>query len=180
MSIEQAAQNEFLINEDGSEEDTGTENQYLTFGIAGQKFGVSVADTVQILGIQDITPVPDYPAYAKGIIKLRDMVIPVLDLRARFHKEPRPYDSRTCIIITKILDTPFGLIADGVDSVVDIAPDQLLPAPQVTFGDQEYAYLTGVAKLDQDLILVMDTKKLISDKVAEEILKKLSSSEQKG
>jgi len=77
--------NSLLNIVDSEEEDTlTTEGQYLTFWIDSQLFGVNIADVVQIIGIQNITPIPDAPAYAKGVIDLRGSIIPVIDVRMRF------------------------------------------------------------------------------------------------
>jgi purine-binding chemotaxis protein CheW len=161
------------------DDDGSTENQYLTFCVAGQKFGVAVANVVQIVKMQPLTPVPGYPDYAKGIIEVREQAVPVLDLRLRFHKQAREYDTRTCIVVTKIDEAPFGLVADSVDSVVCIDPDQIAPAPKPLAGQEENAFLIGVARLEKELILMMDTEKVISLDTAKIILKKIPKQKKK-
>ncbi len=168
MSMEQSLQGApEALETDGNVEEG---KQYLTFRMADQKFGIPVSDVIQIIGIQEIISVPEYPTYAKGIIRLRDMIIPVIDLRVRFHKEAREYDDRTCIIVTTIMDEPFGLIADQVDAVLHITEDQISPPPQMTKEQSEYAYLAGVAMLEKDLVLLLDTQKVIFPAVAQKIL----------
>lgn len=96
MSMEQSCRERpRLLETDGNVEE-GASGIYLHGGSEIRDTGFD--DT--IIGIQEIISVPEYPTYAKGIIRLRDMIIPVIDLRVRFHKEAREYDDRTCIIVT--------------------------------------------------------------------------------
>ena len=83
-------------------DDDTLRNKYLTFFIEEQLFGVPIADVVQIVGMQDITKVPEFPSYAKGVINLRGIIIPIIDVRLRLKKEEITYNERTCIIVTNI------------------------------------------------------------------------------
>ncbi len=76
---------------------------------------------VQIISMQEITPLPDFPEYAKGVINLRGNIIPVIDMRIRLKKPEAEYNESTCIIVTNIQDTYIGFIVDTVDEVVDIS-----------------------------------------------------------
>ncbi len=171
MNMEEAALGGVVGPIEDSED--GTDNQYLTFCVAGQKFGIAVADVVQIVKMQPITPVPGYPNYAKGIIEVREQAVPVLDLRLRFRKPEREYDTKTCIVVTNIEDAPFGLVADSVDSVIFVDPAQITAPPQPLAGQSGNAFLTGVVRQEQQLVLMMDTKKVISLDTAKSILKKM-------
>lgn len=138
------------------------EGKYLTFYTQEQLFGIPIADVVQIVGIQEITPIPEFPAYAKGVINLRGAIIPVLDVRLRFGKQERPYDERTCTVVTNICNTPVGLIVDQVDAVTPIDPQDISPPPQSVASYSE-SYLTGIAKSEGRVILLMDTQRFLSD-----------------
>lgn len=140
------------------------ENKYLTFWTDGQIFGIPIYDVVQIIGIQEITPVPESPAYSKGIINLRGNIFPVIDVRIRFHKEEVPYDERTCIIVTNINGSYFGFIVDSVDEVTNIEKDQISPPPSLSLSANSYtAYLTGIGKLKDKVVLLLDTSKILSE-----------------
>lgn len=136
--------------------------KYLTFFTDQQLYGVPIADVVQIIGIQTITQVPEFPSYAKGIINLRGSIIPVIDIRLRLGKMERDYDERTCIIVTKIRETEMGFIVDAVDAVTNIDEEYISPPP-IMNGASGDAYLTGVARHQDKVVLLMNTAKLISD-----------------
>ena len=136
------------------------EGKYLTFLCDGQLYGLSIADVIQIVGLQDITSMPGAAAYVKGIINLRGSVIPVIDSRIRLGKEEVPYGERTCIIIVTVMEEPKGLIVDGVDAVVDIAVEDILPAPP-SLRDIEKQYVSGIVAKDSKMILLMSIQELL-------------------
>ena len=83
------------------DEDT-QKDKYLTFHLGNEDYGIEIRQVTEIVGIQKITVMPEMPAYIKGVINLRGKIIPVMDVRIRFHLEPRPYDERTCVIVVNI------------------------------------------------------------------------------
>lgn len=137
------------------------DGKYLTFYTDNQLFGVPIADVVQIVGMQDITEIPEFPSFAKGIINLRGSIIPVIDIRLRFNKAEKEYDERTCIIVTLINDVMIGFIVDAVDAVTDIENENICPPPHVS-GTESSLYLTGIAKHEGRVVLLMDTAKILS------------------
>lgn len=145
---------EFKVSEE-------TKGKYLTFWTDGQLFGVPIADVVQIVGLQEITEIPEYPDYAKGIINLRGNIIPLIDFRLRFHKQEAEYTERTCIIVTNIGANEIGFIVDAVDAVTDISDENISPPPSFS-ADSVSTYLTGIAKLESRVVLLMDTGKILS------------------
>lgn len=139
-----------------------SEHQYLTFWIDGQLFAIPASDVAQIVGMQQITPVPEYPPYAKGIINLRGEIIPVIDVRLRFHRNEADYGERTCIIIVSIKEQFVGFIVDTVEEVSDIDDTQISPPPKVS-GDITNVYLNGVAQLEGKIILLVDTERVLNE-----------------
>lgn len=145
-------------------------NKYLTFWSAGQLFGIPIAEVVQIVGMQKITEIPEYPPYAKGIINLRGSIIPLIDVRLRLGKPEVDYNERTCIIVTNVQDNEFGFIVDEVDEVTLIEQDMVSQPPQM--GGESNAtnrYLTGIARLPAEedqpekIVLTISTKKLLGE-----------------
>lgn len=148
-------------------QEDGVKDRYLTFWIDSQLFGVSVTDVVQIVGLQEITELPDYPGYVRGVINLRGQIIPLIDVRLRFGKPEIPYNDRTCIIIIHVGDGHFGLIVDEVDEVIDISPDQIAPPPKVNTQQMD-TYLTGIAQLTGSsqknrIALLIHTAKILGE-----------------
>lgn len=140
------------------------DGKYLTFFTENQLFGVPISDVVQIVGMQEITQVPEFPVYAKGIINLRGSIIPVIDVRLRFGKPEKEYDERTCIIVTFIHEAAVGFIVDAVDAVTSITEENISPPPRVT-GEYTSNYLKGIAKHEGKVVLLMDSQRLLSDEV---------------
>lgn len=139
----------------------GTEGKYLTFFTDRQLFGTPIDTVVQIVGVQQITPIPEFPSYAKGIINLRGQIIPVIDIRLRFCKEEVAYDERTCIIVTDIDGTYVGFIVDGVDEVTDIDDDQISETPRMKDG-RESEFVTGIGKVGKKIILLLNPRKILN------------------
>lgn len=146
---------------DENVENNEMKGKFLTFWTAGQIFGVPISDVVQIIGIQEITAIPDSPDYAKGVINLRGSIIPVIDVRIRFGKEATEYGERTCIIVTQLEKGLIGFIVDSVDEVTTIEDDNISPPPRVS-RDRTNAYLSGIGKLEDRVVLLLDTGKILN------------------
>ncbi|MEA5010184.1 MAG: chemotaxis protein CheW [Angelakisella sp.] len=145
-----------------------TENKFLTFFCEQQLFGVPIAHIVQIVGMQEITPIPETLDCLKGIINMRGCIIPLIDIRLRLKKPEAQYDERTCIIITTIEDLTTGFIVDGVDEVINVAPELILPAPKYAI-DTLNEYITGIATIHNKVILIMDIQRLFTPSEIERI-----------
>ncbi|MEM1485249.1 chemotaxis protein CheW [Oscillospiraceae bacterium PP1C4] len=139
------------------------EGMFLTFWTDRQLFGIPIADVVQIVGVQEITPIPDSPVYSKGVINLRGAIIPVVDMRLRFRKAEIPYNERTCIIVANISENAVGFIVDAVEEVVHINDDQIAPPPKLSSRESSSSYLTGIGKLDHTIVLLLDTGIILSE-----------------
>lgn len=145
--------------EDDENEDT-QEGKYLSFRIGGEVYGIEIRHVTEIVGIQKITEVPDMPQYMKGVINLRGNVIPVVDVRLRFHMQPREYDDRTCVIVVNINDASIGLVVDAVKEVISILPDQISPAPSVSKGEVT-RYIKGIGRFDGEVIILLAIDELL-------------------
>mgnify|MGYP001026330688 CR=1 FL=1 len=142
-------------------------NQYMTFWCDKQLLGVAIDQVAEVISIVEITPLPDFPPYMKGIISLRNKIIPVMDLRMRLGIEETSYNSHTCIIIINIQGRSFGLIVDEVNAVERIPEHDISPVPNQTNSDMRY--LTGIAKREQ-VILILSIDHLLNEKEFSTIL----------
>lgn len=145
------------------------EGKYLTLWTDKQLFGIPIRDVVQIVGIQEIVAIPEFPAYAKGIINLRGSIIPLIDMRLRFGMPEAQYNERTCIIVTSIREKEIGFIVDEVNEVTDIEEQEISPPPTLSTGCAN-AYLTGVSKHAGKIVLLVDIAKMISDDMMENLM----------
>jgi purine-binding chemotaxis protein CheW len=139
--------------------------KYLTFLIGKEEFGVGVLRVREIMGIQDITKVPQTPPYLKGVINLRGKVIPVIDLRLKFGLPAIDYTPRTCIIVVQVnsgaarLQT--GIVVDAVSEVITLAPGDIEDTPD--FGPNVATnYILGMAKIKGKVKILLDINEVLS------------------
>ncbi len=143
----------------GIEEDT-QKDKYLTFHLAGEDYGFEIKYVIEIIGIQNITDVPDMPSFIRGVINLRGKVIPIMDVRARFGIENRDYDDRTCIIVVNIDGTEVGLVVDEVSEVANIPEANVEPAPKTSHNNDDN-YIQGMGKINNGVKILLDVHKLL-------------------
>lgn len=146
---------------DFADEDTLL-GKFLTFHLAKEDYGIEIRHVTEIIGIQKITEVPDMPDYVRGVINLRGKVIPVMDVRARFHMPARAYDERTCIVVVNIDDNSVGLVVDQVSEVADIAQEQIEPPPSSGQGNARH-FIQGMGKIGDEVKILLNVQQIIDD-----------------
>lgn len=127
-------------------------SKYLTFMCCQQTFGVNIQQVIQILRIPPITPLPDSLPYMKGVISLREEMVPVIDLRIRLGREEAAYTDQNCIVILNVQGRSFGAVVDCVCNVETILPEEICLPPQQE--ERKGNYLTGIAKRDTVILLI--------------------------
>lgn len=148
------------------EEDT-QKGKFLTFALGDEYYGIEIIFVTEIVGIQPITVIPELPNFIKGIINLRGKIIPVMDARLRFKKEPIPYNDRTCIVVIDFKDLAIGLIVDAVAEVLTIEDEDIVPPPNINKGGRKY--IKGVGKCTDNVTLLLDCEKLLDEKEINEL-----------
>jgi len=143
-----------------SEEDT-QKGKYLIFSLDKEEYGIEIKYITEIIGIQEITQVPELPLYVKGVINLRGKIIPVMDVRLRFKKLAREYDDRTCIVIVEIDDVSVGLVVDRVSEVVNISEEEISKPPVLSKSSQKN-YIKGIGKLENEAKILLAVDRLIN------------------
>ncbi|MCX6640561.1 MAG: chemotaxis protein CheW [bacterium] len=149
------------------EEDT-QEGKYLTFAMGNEEYGIEIRNVTEIIGIQNVTELPDVPPYVKGVINLRGKVIPVVDVRLRFGLQERAYDERTCIVVVNLNKMSLGLIVDSVSEVQDIPATDIQPPPRVNQGEAS-VYIQGLGKVGNEVKILLDVHRLFFDEEMEQI-----------
>lgn len=142
--------------------------KYLTFIIDGQSYCIDIRYVIEIIAVQPITQVPELPHYIKGIINLRGKVIPVLDVRLRFGKDERDYDEKTCFVVVDVAGSSVGVIVDEVEEVLRI-PDENVAQPPSFSKHGSSRYVKGIGKVGDQVKLVLDCQKLLSDDELDEL-----------
>ena len=153
--------NDFDDEYDEDDEDT-QKDKFLTFCVGSEVYGIEIIHVTEIIGVQKITEVPDMPDFVRGVINLRGQVIPVMDVRLRFHMEAREYDERTCFVVVNINDVQVGFIVDTVSEVVDIKEDAISPPPKIAKGEST-RYIKGMGKIDEEVKILLDVSSLLFD-----------------
>lgn len=139
-----------------------TSEKYLTFLIDKQFYAFRVNDVVEIIEMQEITPVPEFPDYAKGLINLRGTLIPVIDVRLRFCKNEMDYNERTCIIILNLRNIEVGFIVDTVDEVIDIDKTNISGVPNISDA-RARKFIEGVGKISKKIVMLLNAQKMLND-----------------
>src|SRR5579883_2521751 len=139
--------------------------KYLTFQLAQEEFGIRVLKVREIMGLQEITAVPQTPSHVKGVINLRGKVVPVIDLRLKFGLDAAEYTQRTCIIVTQIQGESssvlMGIVVDGVSEVLNLSGAEIEDTPD--FGDSGgSSYLLGMAKVKGKVKILLDIDRVLS------------------
>ncbi|MEJ8546467.1 chemotaxis protein CheW [Brevibacillus borstelensis] len=138
------------------------EVKVIVFRLKDEEYGVDVNQVKSIEKLEHITRVPRTPAFVKGVINLRGVVTPIIDLRNRFSLEEADYTESTRIIIVAVGELEVGLIVDAANDVIDIPVNAIEPPPEVV-GGVEAAYLRGVAKLEKRLLILLNLDKVLSN-----------------
>ncbi|NKE05253.1 MULTISPECIES: chemotaxis protein CheW [Mesobacillus] len=138
----------------------------IVFQLNDKEYGVPVSQVKSIEKIMHITRVPHTNPFVKGVMNLRGVVTPLLDLRVRFGMEEQAYNEGTRVIIVSIDDKEVGLIVDGANDVIDIPTSKIEPPPEVV-GLAAEGFIDGVANLDKRLLILIDLNKILeSDEAA--------------
>jgi purine-binding chemotaxis protein CheW len=135
--------------------------QLVGFHVGEEEFGLDILRVQEIIRIQELTRVPNSPAFVDGVINLRGKVIPVIALRQRFGLNALAHDKQTRIVVIEVQGTVLGFIVDSVSEVLRIPADTVEPPPRL--GKVEREYVSGVGKLDDRLLILLDVDRLMDD-----------------
>ncbi|MDM5358036.1 chemotaxis protein CheW [Peribacillus sp. RS7] len=142
----------------------------IVFQIKDKEYAIPVDKVSGIEKLLHITRVPKAALFVKGVINLRGVITPIIDLRVRFGFEEVEYDGSTRIIIVILDDMEVGLIVDSANDVLDIPVDSIEPQPEVV-GHVASEYISGVAKIEKRLLVLINLKKALSLEMTENILR---------
>lgn len=141
------------------------QEQYLTFLLADEEYGINIQRVKEIIEYTAVTKVPKVPGWIRGVINLRGAVVPVVDLSVRFGLQERPATKTTCIVIVEVEQnseqTVMGVIADAVNQVIGLAPQDIEEPP--AFGSRvRLEYLAGMGKLGKKFALILNIDSVLS------------------
>ena len=135
--------------------------QLVGFDVGGEEFGLEILRVQEIIRIQPLTRVPNSPSFVDGVINLRGKIIPIIALRKCLALEDRPHDKQTRIVVVEVKGNVLGFIVDSVSEVLRIPVETIEPPPRL--GKVEREFVSGVGKLDNRLLILLDLDRLMSD-----------------
>lgn len=143
----------------------GQFGKYLTFKLGGEEYGLEILKVREIIGLMNITSVPQTPEYVRGVINLRGKVIPVVDLRVKFGMERIDESEQTCIIVVEVMQgkeaMPMGVLVDAVSEVLDIGEEQVEPTPSFG-GSVQQEFILGMAKIDEQVKILLNIQHVMT------------------
>lgn len=142
-----------------------SDEQYLTFELSGEIYALDILRIQEIKGWSHVTSVPNSPSYMQGVINLRGLIVPIIDLRKRFAMAVVPYTQTTVVIVMKVYgetcDRTMGIIVDAVSDVHNIKKEIIKPAP-VMHGAISNDFIYGLAKVDNKMMIVINIDALLN------------------
>lgn len=140
---------------------TGQEREYLTFSLGQEEYGIDILKVQEIRGYDTVTRIANAPDFIKGVINLRGIIVPIVDMRIKFHLEHADYNAMTVVIILNVAGRVIGMVVDGVSDVITLKPEQIKPAPEFG-GAIDTRYVTGMGTVDERMLILVDIEKLLS------------------
>ncbi|PXW87755.1 purine-binding chemotaxis protein CheW [Nitrosomonas sp. Nm84] len=135
-------------------------NEFLTFRLGEEEYGIEILKVQEIRGYDSITQIANAPEFIKGVVNLRGIIVPIIDLRIKFRLGDASYDQFTVVIILNVAGRVMGIVVDGVSDVISLEADQMHPTPG--FGSViDTEYIMGLGTVDERMLILIDIEKLI-------------------
>jgi purine-binding chemotaxis protein CheW len=153
-----------IANADVSVRSRDQQDQFLTFIMAGEEYGVDILQVQEIRGWENVTPIPNAPAHIKGVINLRGTIVPIVDLRQRFGLQRAEYGPLTVVIVLKVATRKgsrvMGIVVDAVSDVYSLSADDMKEAPDL--GDNvNTSYIRGLVNVASKMVILLDINELL-------------------
>ena len=136
-------------------------NEFLTFRLGKEEYGIEILKVQEIRGYDSITQIANAPEFIKGVVNLRGIIVPIIDMRIKFRLGNADYDQFTVVIILNVSGRVMGIVVDGVSDVISLGADQMRPTPG--FGSViDTEYIMGLGTVDERMLILIDIEKLMS------------------
>ena len=135
-------------------------NEFLTFRLGGEEYGIEILKVQEIRGYDAITQIANAPDFIKGVVNLRGIIVPIADMRIKFRLGKADYDQFTVVIILNVAGRVMGIVVDGVSDVITLETEQMRPTPGMgAVIDTEY--IMGLGTVDERMLILIDIEKLM-------------------
>ena len=146
-----------------AEMSSSDDNGYLTFTLGNEEYGIDILTVQEIRGYDAVTTIANMPDFIKGVINLRGIIVPIVDLRIKFSLGDVTYNEMTVVIILNVADRVVGMVVDGVSDVISLSESQIKEAPE--FGSVlDTQYLKGLGVVDERMLILIDIENLMTSK----------------
>jgi purine-binding chemotaxis protein CheW len=137
--------------------------ELLTFTLGREEYGIDILRVQEIRGYDAVTTIANAPEFIKGVINLRGIIVPIVDMRIKFNLGNVSYNELTVVIILNVANRVMGIVVDGVSDVIALTTDQIKPAPEFS-ASLDTQYITGLGTVDERMIIVIDIEKLMTSR----------------
>ena len=144
----------------------GTDRELLTFTLGAEEYGIDILKVQEIRGYDAVTAIANAPEFIKGLINLRGIIVPIVDMRIKFRLGEASYDETTVVIILNVANRVVGIVVDGVSDVLTLTAEQIKPAPEFGAG-MDTRYLQGLGTVDERMLILVDIEKLMTSREME-------------
>jgi purine-binding chemotaxis protein CheW len=142
---------------------SGASRELLTFTLGNEEYGIDILKVQEIRGYDAVTTIANAPEFIKGVVNLRGIIVPIVDMRIKFKLGEVTYDETTVVIILNVANRVVGMVVDGVSDVITLQPEQIKPAPE--FGASlDTQYLQGLGTVDERMLILVDIEKLMTSR----------------
>jgi purine-binding chemotaxis protein CheW len=136
-------------------------HEFLAFTLGKEEYGIDILKVQEIRGYESVTRIANAPDFIKGVVNLRGIIVPIVDMRIKFNLGEPTYDQFTVVIILNIGGRVVGMVVDSVSDVTTLSPEQIKPAPEMGAA-LNTDYLIGLGTLDQRMLILVDIDRLMS------------------
>ncbi len=144
----------------GKEVMSHSTNEFLTFRLGGEEYGMDILKVQEIRGYDSITQIANAPEFIKGVVNLRGIIVPIIDMRIKFQLGNAEYDQFTVVIILNVAGRVMGIVVDGVSDVISLDLEQMRPTPE--FGSViDTEYIMGLGTVEDRMLILVDIEKLM-------------------
>ena len=137
--------------------------EFLSFRLGAEEYGIEILKVQEIRGWELPTVIANTPLFIKGVINLRGIIVPIVDLRLKFNLGEAKYDEFTVVIILSVVNRVVGAVVDAVSDVMTLAPQQIKPAPEFSAA-LETRFITGLGTIDERMLILLDIERLMTSR----------------
>lgn len=140
-----------------------TGREYLAFKLGDEDYGIDILKVQEIRGYETVTKIANTPDFIKGVINLRGVIVPIVDMRIKFQLGNVEYNPFTVVIVLNVCGRVIGMVVDGVSDVIELTPEQIHSTPELV-ASIDTQYIIGLGSIDERMIILVDIEQLMSAK----------------